>query len=62
MGASEIVFSLSQESDGGYVAECLSHDIFTEGETWEDARKHVLAAVNDFFLANPSHEACACTW
>jgi hypothetical protein len=29
----EIVFSVTQEADGGYVAECLSHDIFTEGDS-----------------------------
>ena len=28
----EIVFSVNQEGDGGFVAECLSHDIFTEGD------------------------------
>lgn len=53
MGDSEIVFSLSQESDGGYVAECLSHDIFTEGDTWEDVRQNVLAAVNAYFFDQP---------
>jgi hypothetical protein len=27
----EIVFSVTQEADVGFVAECLSHDIFTQG-------------------------------
>ncbi|MEI7940057.1 MAG: 2-phospho-L-lactate guanylyltransferase, partial [Verrucomicrobiota bacterium] len=30
----EIVFTVTQESDGGFVAECLSQDIFTQGDTW----------------------------
>ncbi len=28
----EIVFNGTQEGDGGFVAGCLSHDIFTEGD------------------------------
>ena len=39
--AMEIVFTVTQESDGGYVAECLSHDIFTQGNTWEELRANV---------------------
>ena len=27
----DIVFSVTQESDYGFVAECLSHDIFIQG-------------------------------
>ena len=46
----EIVFSVSQESDGGYVAECLSHDIFTQGNTWEELRANVREAVAAYFF------------
>jgi predicted RNase H-like HicB family nuclease len=46
----EIVFSVTQESDGGYVAECLSHDIFTEGATWEDLRENVREATSAYFF------------
>lgn len=46
----EIVFSVTQEADGGYVAECLSHDIFTEGDTWEALRANVREAVSAFFF------------
>ena len=45
----EIVFSVNQESDGGFVAECLSHDIFTEGDSWDELRANVQEAVNAFF-------------
>jgi hypothetical protein len=34
----EIVFSITQEADGGFVAECLSQDIFTQGDTWDELR------------------------
>lgn len=46
----EIVFGVTQESDGGYVAECLSHDIFTEGDTWEQLRRNVQEAVSAYFF------------
>lgn len=46
----EIVFTVTQESDGGYVAECLSHDIFTQGNTWDELRANVREAVSAFFF------------
>ncbi len=32
----EIVFRVTQESDGGYCAECLTESIFAEGDTWDE--------------------------
>lgn len=49
----EIVFSVTQEPDGGFVAECLSHDIFTQGDTWEQLRKNVQEAVSAYFFDQP---------
>jgi hypothetical protein len=49
----EIVFSVTQESDGGFVAECLSHDIFTEGDTWDQLRANVQEAVSAYFFDVP---------
>ena len=49
----EIVFSVTQETDGGFVAECLSHDIFTQGDTWEDLRKNVRESVAAYFFDQP---------
>ncbi len=49
----EIVFTVTQESDGGYVAECLSHDIFTQGDTWDQLRANVREAVGAFFFDQP---------
>jgi len=56
-GAVEIVFSITQESDGGYVAECLSHDIFTQANTGEDLRANVREAVSAFFFDQPKPTA-----
>ena len=49
----EIVFQVTQESDGGYVAECLSEDIFTQGDTWEELRANVKEAITGFFFDRP---------
>lgn len=46
----EIVFSVTQEADGGFVAECLSYDIFTQGDTWEELRANVREAVSAYFF------------
>ena len=49
----EIVFSVTQEDDGGFVAECLSHDIFTQGDSWEQLRANVREAVSAYFFDEP---------
>ena len=53
----EIVFTVTQEGDGGYVAECLSHDIFTQGNTWVELRANVREAVSAFFFDQPKPSA-----
>jgi hypothetical protein len=52
----ELVFEVVQESDGGYCAECLTENIFTEGDTWDDLRKNVLEATTAFFFDRPRPE------
>ena len=44
----ELVFEVTQEVDGGYVAECLSEDIFTQGDDWNALRDNVKQAVAGF--------------
>jgi hypothetical protein len=46
----EIVFSVTQEADGGYVAECLTQDIITEADDWETLRARVSEAVSAYFF------------
>ena len=53
----EIVFSITQESDGGFVGECLSHDIFTQGDTWEQLRANVQEGVAAYFFDQPKPSA-----
>lgn len=49
-GMDELVFQVSQEADGGYVAESLGEDIFTQGDTWDELRANVLEAVKGFYF------------
>lgn len=51
--AMEIVFNVTEEEDGGYVAECLSHDLFTQGNNWDEVRNHVREAVSAYFFDQP---------
>ena len=44
----EIVFEVTQEGDGGFVAECLQEDIFTQGDSWEDLKRNVREATHAF--------------
>jgi len=46
----ELVFEVTQEADGGYVAECLGEDIFTQGDSWEQLRANAVEAVKAFFF------------
>jgi hypothetical protein len=34
----ELVFLVTQDADGGYVAEALGESIFTQGDTWNELR------------------------
>ncbi len=49
----ELVFEVVQEADGGYCAECLTENIFTEGGTWEELRDNVLEATAAYFFDRP---------
>lgn len=49
----ELVFEVVQEADGGYCAECLTEDIFTQGDSWDELRHNVREAVAAFFFDRP---------
>jgi len=46
----EIVFQVTQEGDGGFVAECLSEDIFTQADTWDELRGNIREAVAAYYF------------
>ena len=47
---SELVFEVTQESDGGFVAEALGENIVTQGDTWEELKANVQDAVKGFYF------------
>jgi hypothetical protein len=49
----ELVFEVVQEVDGGYCAECLTENNFTEADTWDELRKNVIEATAAFFFDRP---------
>jgi len=46
----EIIFEVFQESDGGFVAECLTENIFTQAENWSLLQQNVKEAVYAFYF------------
>jgi hypothetical protein len=49
MPESEIIFSVQESPEGGFEAQALGHDIFTQGETLEELREMVRDAVKCHF-------------
>ena len=47
---SELVFEVTEEAEGGYSAECLTENIFTQANTWEELRANVKEAVSVYFF------------
>ena len=52
----ELVFEVVQESDGGFCAECLTENIFTQGDTWDELRKNVIESTTAFSFDQPRPE------
>lgn len=46
----ELIFEVIQESDGGYIAECLTENIFTQADDWEELRNNIIDAVNGYYF------------
>jgi len=50
----ELVFEVTQEADGGFVAEALGESIFTQADTWGELRENVREAVAAFYFDRPA--------
>jgi hypothetical protein len=55
---SEIIFEVTQEGNGGFVAECLTESIFTQADNWGELRQNVREAVAAFYFDH-SHPPAA---
>ncbi|MBP0001042.1 MAG: 2-phospho-L-lactate guanylyltransferase [Cyanobacteria bacterium SID2] len=51
---SVIVFEVFQEEEDGFVAECLTENIFTQGDTWAELRANVNDAVKGYYFDKSS--------
>ena len=49
----ELIFEVSEEIDGGYNAECLTENIFTQADSWIELRTNVLDAVSAYYFDKP---------
>jgi len=46
----EIVFEVTQDQDGGFSAEALGYDIFTQSESWTELRANIKEATAGYFF------------
>jgi Uncharacterised protein family (UPF0150). len=46
----ELVFEVTQEADGGFVAEALGESIITQADSWDELRTNVKEAVAAFYF------------
>ncbi|MFZ4115219.1 MAG: 2-phospho-L-lactate guanylyltransferase [Chthoniobacterales bacterium] len=54
----ELIFEVTQEIDGGFVAECLTESIVTQGDDWVSLKASVTEAVRGFFFDQPERAIC----
>lgn len=49
----DLIFEVTQETDGGFVAECLTEPIVTQGDNWVSLKQAISEAVRGFFFDAP---------
>ncbi|MBX9743466.1 MAG: hypothetical protein K2W99_08030 [Chthoniobacterales bacterium] len=54
----DLIFEVTQEADGGFIAECLTETIVTQGDDWTSLKTAVAEAVRGFFFDEPEKLAC----
>ena len=45
----DLIFEVTEE-DGGFVAECLTENIVTQADSWEELRENAKEAVRAYFF------------
>src|SRR5258708_27285581 len=50
----ELTFDITQEADGGFVAEAIGESIITQADTWDELRANVREAVTAFYFDRPA--------
>jgi len=49
----DLVFEAVEDAGGGFCAECLTEDIFTQADTWDELRTNVINATTAFSFDDP---------
>ena len=57
----ELIFEVTQEEDGGFVAECLTDPIYTQGDDWTSLRLNVRDAVSGYFFDSKARRSAVCS-
>jgi predicted RNase H-like HicB family nuclease len=54
---SELLFNVTQESDGGYIAVAVGESIVTQGDTWDELCHMATDAAKGYFFDSepPAH-------
>lgn len=50
----DLIFKITQEDDGGFVAECITEPIVTQGDDWGSLKQAISEAVSGFFFDEPT--------
>lgn len=48
-----LIFEVTQEADGGFVAECLTEPITTQGDDWSSLKQAISEAMRGFLFDEP---------
>lgn len=52
----ELVFEVTEELEGGFSAEAMGENIFTQGEDWSDLNEMALDATQAHFFDTPERK------
>jgi predicted RNase H-like HicB family nuclease len=50
----ELIFEVTQEADGGFVAEAVGENIFTQADSWEELKANAQEAVHAYYFDSPA--------
>jgi F0F1-type ATP synthase beta subunit len=50
----ELIFEVTQEADGGFVAEAIGENIFTQADSWEELKANAQEAVHAYCFDSPA--------
>lgn len=46
----EIIFEVTEDAEGGFMAEAIGESIFTQADSWDELKANVKEAVQAFYF------------